>query len=342
MKISKNLPPFIIAEMSGNHNQSLERAMLIIEEAAKAGADAIKFQTYTPDTMTLNCRKKDFMIDNPNSLWYGKNLYDLYQEAHTPWEWHESLFKKARELGLIPFSTPFDLTAVDFLETLKPDLYKIASFEITHLPLIEKVAKTGKPIIISTGVASENDISNAVNTAKNAGATKIILLKCTSAYPADANNANLLTIPDMAQKFGLDIGLSDHTLGIGVAVAAVSYGAVVIEKHFTLNRESGGVDSQFSLTPSEFRLLKDETTRAWNAKGKVIYGGTEAEQYSKVFRQSIWPTKDIKAGEKFSADNVKICRPGLSLEPKYHKGLLGKKAKRDISFGERILDSDFK
>ena len=236
MEISKNNPPFIIAEMSGNHNGSIDRAMLIIEEAAKAGADAIKFQTYTADTMTLNCNKKDFVIDNPQSLWNGRNLYDLYTEAHTPWEWHEPMFKKARELNLVPFSTPFDLTAVDFLEKLKPELYKIASFEITHLPLIEKVAKTGKPIIISTGVATQDDIFLAINTAKDAGAKQIILLKCTSAYPADASDANLLTMYDMAEKFGVDIGISDHTLGIGVAVVAVAYGAVAIEKHFTLDR----------------------------------------------------------------------------------------------------------
>ncbi|MFK7968104.1 MAG: pseudaminic acid synthase [Rickettsiaceae bacterium] len=342
MEISREHPPFIIAEMSGNHNSSLERAMLIIEEAAKSGANAIKFQTYTADTITLDCKKKDFLIDDPHSLWHGKNLYDLYEEAHTPWEWHEPMFKRARELGLIPFSAPFDLTAVDFLEKLKPELYKIASFEITHLPLIEKVAKTGKPLILSTGLASEDDISLAINTARGAGATKIILLKCTSAYPANASDANLLTIPDMAQKFGVDIGLSDHTLGIGVAIAAVSYGAVVIEKHFTMNREDGGVDSQFSLNPSEFRLLRDETIRAWNARGKVTYGGADNEQNSKVFRQSIWPTKDIKAGEKFSMNNVKICRPGLSLEPKYHKDLLEKSASRDISFGTRVLVSDLK
>lgn len=338
--ISDNKEPFIIAEMSGNHNGSLERALEIIEAVADSGADAIKFQTYTANTITMNCDLPDFLIENDESLWNGRKLYDLYHEAHTPYEWHKPMFAKSRALGLIPFSAPFDESAVDFLETLEPELYKIASFEITHLPLISKVAKTGKPIIISTGLASIEDISTAIETAKKSGAKDITILKCTSSYPADASDTNLLTIDDMQQKFGVKVGLSDHTLGIGAAIAAIALGAVAIEKHVTLSREDGGVDSAFSLTPAELKMLKEEGIRAWKARGKVTYGGTDNEQYSKRFRQSIWPSRDIKKGEILSSENLKICRPGLSLAPSYYYMMIGGKATRDIDFGTRISLDD--
>lgn len=332
--------PFIIAEMSGNHNGSKERALEIVREAARTGVDCLKFQTYTSDTMTLDSHADDFVINDGNSLWNGRQLYDLYGEAHTPWEWHEDLFNAAKELGVLSFSTPFDDTSVDFLSELGVPMFKVASFEITHLPLIKKIGSTGKPVIMSTGMASMIEIEDAVRTAKEAGSEDIILLKCTSQYPANASDANLETINDMQERYGVQVGLSDHTLGIGVAVASVIYGATVVEKHFTLNRADGGVDSEFSLEPWEMKLLKEETSRAWHAKGKVHYSGTENEEKSRRFRQSIYPSRDIAAGEKFTSDNIKICRPGLSLAPKHLDELLGKTSKRDITFGSRLSESD--
>lgn len=329
--------PFIIAEMSGNHNQSLERALEIVEAAAKSGAHAIKIQTYTADTLTLNVETKDFMIQDNESLWKGKSLYELYNEAYTPWEWHKPIFDRAKELGLIAFSTPFDETAVDFLEELDAPLYKIASFENNHLPLIKKVASTGKPMIVSTGMATLAQLDELVRTVKEAGCKDLVLLKCTSTYPASPENTNILTIPHMKQLFDdVQVGLSDHTMGIGVAVASVALGATVIEKHFTLSRADGGVDSAFSLEPDEMKALVEETERAWLALGKVTYGITDKEKASLKFRRSIYASRDIKAGEPFTKDNIRIVRPGYGIEPKYYEQILGNISKKNISKGTAI------
>jgi N-acetylneuraminate synthase len=334
--VGKGHRPFIIAEMSGNHNQSLERALAIVEAAAAAGADAVKLQTYTADTMTLDIHEGDFFIEDPNSLWKGQSLYRLYQEAYTPWEWHEPIFRRCRELGLLAFSTPFDESAVDFLESLDVPAYKIASFENTDLVLIRKAAATGKPLIISTGMATAAELDEAVRAAREAGAKHIVLLKCTSTYPASPENSNLATIPHMESLFGCQVGLSDHTMGVGVAVAAVALGATVIEKHFTLSRADGGVDAAFSMEPEEFRRLVEETKRAWQALGRVHYGPTEAEKPSLKHRRSLYVSRDIKAGEPFTRDNVKAIRPGLGLPTKYLEAVLGKTAKRDVKKGTPV------
>ncbi|MGE9754086.1 pseudaminic acid synthase [Bacillus inaquosorum] len=332
-KIGPHHPPFIIAEMSGNHNQSLERAFNIIEEAAKAGAHALKIQTYTADTMTLNMNTKDFKIEDENSLWSGRTLYTLYQQAYTPWEWHKPIFDKCRELGMIPLSTPFDESSVDFLEDLGVPIYKIASFENTDIPLIKKVAATGKPIIISTGMATVAEIDESIRAAKEAGCKELILLKCTSTYPASPENTNISTIPHMKELFNCQVGLSDHTMGTGVAVASVALGATVIEKHFTLSRADGGVDSAFSLEPSELKELVVETGRAWQALGQITYGPTDEEKASLKFRRSIYVKKDIKAGEIFTKDNIKVVRPGYGLEPKFYDVIIGRTAKKHIAAG---------
>ncbi|THD17777.1 pseudaminic acid synthase [Anoxybacillus ayderensis] len=332
-KIGLNHPPFIIAEMSGNHNQSLERALEIVEAAAKAGAHALKIQTYTADTMTLNLDNKDFKIEDPESLWKGNTLYQLYQQAYTPWEWHKPIFDRARELGMIPFSTPFDETAVDFLEELDVPMYKIASFENNDIPLIKKVASTGKPMIISTGMATVAELDETVRVAREAGCKDLILLKCTSTYPASPENTNILTIPHMRELFKCQVGLSDHTMGIGVAVASVALGATVIEKHFTLSRADGGVDSAFSMEPDEMKALVVETERAWQALGEVKYGPTEKEKASLKFRRSIYVAQDIKEGELFTRENIKIIRPGYGLPPKYYDLVIGKTAKKDVKKG---------
>ncbi|MFJ7732310.1 pseudaminic acid synthase [Lysinibacillus sp. NPDC097231] len=333
--------PFIIAEMSGNHNQSLNRALEIVDAAAASGANALKIQTYTADTMTLNLDNPDFQINDSTSLWDGQNLYKLYQQAYTPWEWHKPIFDRAKELGMIAFSTPFDETAVDFLEELDVPLYKIASFENTDLPLIKKVASTGKPMIVSTGMATLAELDELVRTAKEAGCKDLVLLKCTSTYPATPENTNILTIPHMKQLFeDVQIGLSDHTLGIGVAVASVALGATVIEKHFTLDRADGGVDAAFSMEPNEMKKLVEETERAWLAMGKVTYGPTEREKASLKFRRSIYVSNDIKKGEEFTKDNIKIVRPGYGLEPKFYNHLLNKKAQKDFFAGEPIKFED--
>ena len=295
--IGPHHPPFVIAEMSGNHNQSLERALEIVEAAAKTGAHALKIQTYTPDTMTLDLDEREFHISDPNSLWAGTSLYKLYGEAYTPWEWHKPIFDRARELGIIPFSTPFDATSVDFLESLEVPCYKIASFENTDLPLIRRVAATGKPLIISTGMASIAELDDTVRAAREAGCKDLILLKCTSTYPATAENTNILTIPHLRELFGCAVGLSDHTMGVGVSVASVALGATVIEKHFTLNRADGGVDSAFSMEPAEMAQLVVESERAWQALGKVSYGVTAAERKSLQYRRSLYIVQDLKAGE---------------------------------------------
>lgn len=332
-KIGPHHRPFIIAEMSGNHNQSLERAFHIIEEAAKAGAHALKIQTYTADTMTLNMNTKDFKIEDKNSLWSGRTLYTLYQQAYTPWEWHKPIFDKCRELGMIPLSTPFDESSVDFLEDLSVPIYKIASFENTDIPLIKKVAATGKPIIISTGMATVAEIDESIRAAKEAGCKEVILLKCTSTYPTSPENTNIATIPHMKNLFNCQVGLSDHTMGTGVAVASVALGATVIEKHFTLSRADGGVDSAFSLEPSELRHLVVETERAWQALGQITYGPTDEEKASLKFRRSIYVNKDIKAGEPFTKENIKVVRPGYGLEPKFYDVIIGRTAKKHISAG---------
>jgi len=332
--------PFIIAEMSGNHNGSKARAIEIIRRAAETGVDCLKFQTYTADTITLASNKPDFVIKDKKSLWNGRQLHGLYDEAHTPWEWHEELFKVANDLGVITFSSPFDETAVEFLDNLGVPMFKVASFEITHLPLIRAIGRTGKPVIISTGMASVEEIKTAIETAREGGTDDIIILKCTSQYPADASDANLATIRDMAQRFGVQVGLSDHTMGIGVGIAAIGYGATVIEKHFTIDRSEGGVDSEFSMEPHEMKALKEETSRAWHARGKVHYDGTANEQKSKQFRQSIYPSMDIEEGEVFSPDNLRICRPGLSLPPSDWDLIIGRKARRRIEMGDRLGKSD--
>lgn len=328
--------PFIIAEMSGNHNQSLDRALEIVEAAAKTGAHALKIQTYTPDTMTLDLDEREFHISDPDSLWQGTSLYKLYGEAYTPWEWHKPIFDRARELGIIAFSTPFDDTAVDFLEGLDVPCYKIASFENTDLPLIRRVAATGKPLIISTGMASETELDETVRAAREAGCKELVLLKCTSTYPASAENTNILTIPHLRKLFDCEVGLSDHTMGIGVSVASVALGATVIEKHFTLNRADGGVDSTFSMEPAEMAQLVVETGRAWQALGKVSYGATEAEKKSIQFRRSLYVVKDMKAGEVLTSENVRAIRPGLGLPTKYLEQVLGSKVKQDVKRGTAL------
>lgn len=328
--------PFVIAEMSGNHNQSLERALEIVEAAARTGAHGLKIQTYTPDTMTLDIDEREFHISDPNSLWAGTSLYKLYGEAYTPWEWHAPIFKRARELGMIPFSTPFDDTAVDFLETLDMDCYKIASFENTDLPLIRRVAATGKPVIISTGMATVAELDETVRAAREAGCRDLILLKCTSTYPATAANTNILTIPHLRELFGCEVGLSDHTMGVGVSVASVALGASVVEKHFTLSRADGGVDSTFSMEPAEMAQLVVETERAWQALGHVAYGPTAAEMKSLQFRRSLYISQDIKAGEMLTLENLRAIRPGLGLPTKFMDVFLGKCVTSDVPRGTAL------
>ncbi|MFK5893428.1 MAG: pseudaminic acid synthase [Pseudomonadota bacterium] len=329
-------PPFIIAEMSGNHNHSLERALEIVEAAAKAGVSALKIQTYTPDTMTIDLDEREFHIGDPNSLWEGNSLYKLYGEAQTPWEWHKPIFERARELDIIPFSSPFDNTAVDFLESLDVPFYKIASFENTDLPLIKYVASTGKPIIISTGMATVAELDETVRTARESGCKNLVLLKCTSTYPATPKNTNILTIPHLRELFDCEVGLSDHTMGIGVSVASVALGATVIEKHFTLRRSDGGVDSSFSMEPDEMEQLVIESTRAWQALGQVSYGPTDAEKTSLQYRRSLYIVKDMKVGDVLATDNVRAIRPGLGLPTKYLEKILGKTIKQDIKRGTAL------
>jgi len=332
-KIGVNHPPFIVAEMSGNHNQSLDRALEIVEAAAKTGAHALKLQTYTADTLTLDVKGGEFYIDDPNNLWCGNSLHELYQKAYTPWEWHEPIFKRCWELGLICFSTPFDETAVDFLVSLNVPCYKIASFENSDIPLIRKVAKTGKPMIISTGMATIAELDDTVRTAREAGCENLVLLKCTSTYPATPDNSNLLTIPHMRELFKVQVGLSDHTMGVGVGVASIAFGATVIEKHFTLCRADGGVDADFSMEPEEMKQLVVETERAWQALGKIHYGVTDAEKSSMIFRRSLYIAEDMKAGEMFTPQNLRSVRPGLGLAPKYYDRLLGKAVKQNVKKG---------
>jgi N-acetylneuraminate synthase len=334
--IGVNSRPYLIAEMSGNHNQSLARALEIVEAAAGAGADAVKLQTYTADTITLDVASEGFFIDDPKSLWNGRRLYELYHEAHTPWEWHKPIMDRARALGMDCFSSAFDSTSVDFLETLGVTAYKIASFECTDLPLIRKVASTGKPMIISTGMASVAEIDEAVSVARANGCGDLAILKCTSTYPATPENTNVRTIANMRDTFGCEVGLSDHTMGCGVSVAAVAFGATLIEKHFTLARADGGVDSTFSLEPAEFAMLRTETERAWQSLGHITYGGSRAEDGSRAFRRSLYISADVKAGDRLTVANVRIVRPGFGAEPKYFDTFLGKRINRDAVKGTPV------
>lgn len=332
----KDNRPFIIAEMSGNHNQSLERALAIVDAAAAAGVDAVKIQTYTADTMTLDIDTDEFFIADRDSLWRGESLYRLYEKAYTPWEWHKPIFERCKELGILGFSTPFDDTAVDFLEKLDVPFYKIASFENVDLPLIKKAAKTGKPIIASTGMTTVTEIDDLVRTARENGCEDLTLLKCTSSYPATPEGTNLRTIPHMEQLFHCRVGLSDHTLGIGVAVASVALGATVIEKHFTLSRADGGVDAAFSLEPEEMAQLVRECRAAHEALGKVQYKMTEQEKKSLQFRRSLYIVEDMRAGDIFTEKNLRRIRPGLGLPPKYYDIILGKKIKQDVQRGTAL------
>ena len=325
--------PFIIAEMSGNHNQSLDRALAIVEAAADAGAHAIKLQTYTADTITM---KGAYTITDNDSLWKGRELYDLYMEAYTPWEWHQVIFERARQRGLTAFSSPFDETAVDFLESLNVPVYKIASFENTDWPLLKKVARTGKPVIMSTGVSTIADIDESVRLLRSNGCKDLILLKCTSTYPASPENTNVNTIPHLAHLFNCHVGLSDHTMGVGASIAAVALGARVIEKHFTLRRADGGVDAAFSLEPEELKTLVVESERAFLSLGKIQYGIQEAEKKSMLFKRSIYVSAEIKAGDIFTKDNIRVIRPGNGIAPKYFEQVLGKSARKDIKPGTAL------
>lgn len=332
-KIGDGHSPFIVAEMSGNHNQSLSRALDIVKVAAKAGVQAVKLQTYTADTMTLKLDKGDFFIKDSNSLWKGTSLYKLYQQAYTPWKWHKPIFDLCEKLGIIGFSTPFDETAVDFLESLNVPCYKIASFENVHFPLLHKVAATGKPMIISTGMTTLKELKEIISTVKKSGCKSLILLKCTSSYPSSPEDSNLLTIPDMRKRFNCSVGLSDHTLGIGVSLASISLGACLIEKHFTLSRKDGGVDSAFSMEPEEMKSLVIESKRAWQSLGKINYQPTIQEKKSMIFRRSIYVVQDMKKGEVFNRNNIRIIRPGYGLSPKYFEKLIGKPVKQSVKKG---------
>lgn len=331
--VGDGFPPFIIAEMSGNHNHSLERALAIVDAAADVGVDALKLQTYTADTMTLDIDEREFHISDPNSLWQGASLYKLYQEAYTPWEWHKAIFDRCRERGLLCFSTPFDETAVDFLETLGVPCYKIASFENTDLPLIRKVAATGKPMIISTGMATVAELDETVRTARDAGCPGLVLLKCTSTYPSTPEDSNIRTIPHLRELFNSEVGISDHTMGLGVAVASIALGATVIEKHFTLRRADGGVDSAFSLEVEEMRALVEESRRAWQSLGRVSYGPASGETASLKFRRSLYIVRDMEKGETLTSENLRAIRPGLGLPPKHCPAVLGKKVGQAVKRG---------
>jgi N-acetylneuraminate synthase len=331
--IGRDHPPFVIAEMSGNHNQSLDRALEIVDAAAASGAHALKLQTYTADSITLDVANGEFFINDELNLWKGNSLHQLYTQASTPYDWHEPIMRRARALGMLCFSTPFDESAVDFLETLDVPGYKIASFENIHLPLIRRVARTGKPMIISIGMATVSEIDEAVRAARGAGCRDLVLLKCTSTYPATPRNSNVLTIPHLREMFGCEVGLSDHTMGVGTSVAAVAHGATVLEKHFTLRRADGGVDSSFSLEPEEFTALVVETERAWQSLGIVTYGPTVAEEKSVVYRRSIYIAKDVKAGDVLTPENLRCVRPGLGLPPKFYDLLLGRRVNADARKG---------
>jgi N-acetylneuraminate synthase len=333
VSIGRSCRPFVIAELSGNHNGSLDRALALVEAAAATGAQCLKLQTYRADTLTLDVEEGEFVISDPKSLWKGRSLHSLYEEAHTPWEWHEPIMKRAAELGMVCFSSPFDETAVDFLEMLEVPAYKIGSFECTHLPLLKKVAATGKPVILSTGMATVAEIDEAVRTLRAGGCSELALLKCTSTYPSTPENSNLATLAHLREMFGCEVGISDHTLGIGVSVAAVALGAVIIEKHFTLARADGGVDSAFSMEPEEMKALVVETERAWQALGRIHYGPTEAEKGAVTRRRSIYLSLDVRAGEVLSEANLRVVRPGHGLEPKFLEVVTGRRLVKDAVKG---------
>ncbi|MGN6869650.1 MAG: pseudaminic acid synthase [Solirubrobacteraceae bacterium] len=326
-------PPLIVAELSANHNGLLDRALAVVDAVAQAGAHVLKLQTYTADTMTLDVDRPEFRIGGEGTLWDGRSLYDLYREGSTPWEWHAPIAARCRERGLDWFSSPFDPSAVEFLQELEPAAYKIASFEIVDLPLIRAVAATGRPVVISTGMATLDEIDSAVRAAREAGCEDLVLLQCTSTYPASASNSNLATIPHLRQTFDCPVGLSDHTLGIGVPIAAVGLGAVLIEKHVTLDRSDGGVDAAFSLEPPELRELVDESQRAWEAVGEVTYGPLPAERASLLFRRSLYVTADLRAGDKLTAENLRSIRPSNGLAPSHLDDLLGRRVTRDVPRG---------
>jgi N-acetylneuraminate synthase len=330
-RIGPGHPPYVIAEMSGNHNGDIKRAFVLLEAAKKAGADAVKLQTYTADTITIDHNGPGFRIEG--GLWNGRTLYELYQEAHTPWDWHPQLFAKARELGIAIFSSPFDSTAIEFLEKLEAPAFKIASFEIVDLPLIQRAAKTGKPLIISTGIASLGEIAEAVEAARAAGGREIALLHCTSGYPTPPEESNLRTLPHLAEAFGVVAGLSDHTPGTAVPVAAVALGAALIEKHFTLRRADGGPDAAFSLEPEELAELVANCRTAWSALGKISYELEASEKGNKTFRRSLYAVQNIPAGGILTAENVRSIRPGYGLPPKHLPDVLGKRAGRAIARG---------
>ena len=329
-------PPFVIAEMSGNHNQSLDRALELVDIAAAAGADAVKLQTYRPDTITLDATGDDFMVPSDSPLWKDRRLFDLYEEAHTPWEWHGPIFERARHKGIIAFSSAFDETAVDFLETIGAPAYKIASFEVTHIPLIRKVARTGKPVIISTGMAIPEEIAEAIATCRAEGNHQIAILKCTSAYPAPTHDANVATIPDMRRVYGVEVGISDHTMGCGVSIAAVALGAAIIEKHFTKARAEGGVDSAFSMEPDEFATLVTEARRAQEAVGEVKYGKSASDSNSQRYRRSIYFSRELPAGATITDSDVKIVRPSFGLAPRYWDRVIGARTTTAVKVGDRV------
>ncbi|MDP3278769.1 MAG: pseudaminic acid synthase [Deltaproteobacteria bacterium] len=340
-KVGPGYPTYIIAELSGNHNQNYDEAVRLVHAAKDTGADAIKLQTYTADTLTIACENEYFRIGG-GTLWDGRTLHDLYGEAYTPWEWQPKLKKLANDLGMDLFSTPFDATAVDFLEAMDVNVHKIASFEVVDIPLIERVAKTGKPMIMSTGMSTLSDIEDAVNAARRAGATQIALLKCTSAYPADPETMNLRTIPHLAQAFNCPTGLSDHTMGVSAPIAAVTLGACIIEKHFTISRAVPGPDSAFSLEPSEFKLMVESIRMVEKSLGSVHYGITEKETASRVFRRSLFVVKDTKEGELLTEHNVRSIRPGYGMAPKYYDTVIGMRAARDLVRGTPLQMTDCK
>ncbi len=338
-RIGDDAPPYIIAEMSANHNGDIKQAFKIIEAAKAAGADALKIQTYRPDTITLDSSKPDFCINE--GLWEGRTLYELYEWAHTPWEWHEALFAHAKQVGITLFSSPFDPTAVDLLESLGAPAYKIASFEAVDIPLIEYVAKTGKPMIISTGMADAEEIQDAIDAARRAGCKELAVLHCVSGYPAPAADYNLSTLVDMKQRFGQLTGLSDHTLDNTTAICSVALGAALIEKHFTLDREGGGPDDSFSLEPNELAALCRDSKTAWESLGKVDYGRKSSEQDNLKFRRSLYFVKDLAAGELITAEHVRSVRPGYGLAPKHIKEVIGKRATRDLEANTKVTRGDF-